>query len=70
MKISLRKRKPTYILRINKFGRNILNPILNNSLVKRRLLPNNMGNYMYHHCTQEYNNFGDILLEIYANEHL
>lgn len=54
--------------RMDKFGQNILNTFLNNSYVKKKLLPVNLGKYMFHHCTQEYNNLGDILPEIYKKE--
>jgi len=54
--------------RMDKFGKGILNSILNKSFIKKILLPNNLGKHMFHHCTQEYNNLGDILPELYKKE--
>lgn len=54
--------------RMDKFGKGILNSILNKSFIKKKLLPNKLGKYMFHHCSQEYNNLGDILPEIYKKE--
>jgi hypothetical protein len=56
--------------RMDKFGKEILNSILNKSFIKKKLLPNKLGKYMFHHCSQEYNNLKDILPEIYQNEKL
>jgi len=54
--------------RFDKFGQDFLNSILNNSFVKSKLLPNNLGKHMFQHCTQEYNNLGAILPELYKKE--
>lgn len=54
--------------RMDKFGQSFYNGILNKSFVKRKLLPANLGKHMFHHCTQEYNNLGDLLPELYNQE--
>lgn len=56
------------IERMDKLGQNIINAILNKKNVKRILIPNNLGKHMFHHCTQEYNNLGIHLPEIYKKE--
>ncbi len=53
------------IERMDKLGKGILNAILNKPFMKKRLLPNNLGKHMFHHCSQEYNNLNEILPEIY-----
>ncbi len=42
-----------------------LNGLLNQSFVKRRLLPKALGYKMFHHCSQEYHNLAEILPELY-----
>jgi len=54
--------------RMDTFGQVFLNAILNKSFVKRRLLPKDLGKYMFHHCSQEYSNLADILPEIFKKE--
>jgi len=49
--------------RMDKFSKGILNSILNKSFVKKKILPKDLGKYMFHHCSQEYNNLGDRLPE-------
>lgn len=56
--------------RMDKFGKRFLSYILNKSFIKKKLLPNDLGKYMFHHCSQEYNNLGDILPEIFKKENL
>lgn len=56
------------VKRMDGFGQKIINSILNNSFVKKNLMPKNIGKFMFHHCTQEYNNMGGFLPEIYAEE--
>ena len=58
----------TKVKRMDVFGERFLNSILNKSFIKKTLLPKDLGKYMFHHCSQEYNNLGDILPEIYINE--
>jgi len=54
--------------RMDKFGKGPLNKVLNAEFVKRKLLPNNLGKCMFHHCSQEYCNLAEILPELYENE--
>jgi len=56
------------IKRMDKFGENIINSVLNKPFVKKKLIPKNIGRYMFHHCTQEYNNLASILPEIFKEE--
>lgn len=54
--------------RMDEFGKEIFNFILNKSIIKKNLLPDSLGKHMFHHCTQEYNNLAEILPEIFKNE--
>ena len=54
--------------RMGGFAQGFFNSILNNSFVKRTLLPKNLGSSMFHHCSQEYHNLGAFLLELYQEE--
>jgi len=54
--------------RMDKFGQKFLNSILNKPFVKKKLLPKDLGKHMYYHCTQEYNNLGEILPELFKEE--
>jgi len=56
------------VQRMNKFGQAILNTILNNSFVKRTLMPKDLGSKMFHHCSQEYHNLASLLPELYSEE--
>ena len=56
------------VKRMNPLGSGILNRLLNNRIIKKQLLPKELGRHMYYHCTQEYNNLGEILPEIYEKE--
>ena len=54
--------------RMNKFGRTIINSLLNKPFIKRRLIPKNLGRYLFFHCTQEFNNLSSILSVLYQKE--
>ncbi|MEO0337867.1 MAG: hypothetical protein AAF242_01505 [Bacteroidota bacterium] len=51
--------------RMDRFLEKPINFLLNQPLIKKKLLPKKLGKYMFHHCTQEYNNLNEILPEIY-----
>ena len=57
-----------YIERMDQFAATLLNSLLNSAFVKRKLLPENLGKYMFHHCTQEYNNLAQLLPELFSSE--
>ena len=57
------------IRRMDKFGQTILNTILNQSFIKRNLIPKGVAKHLFHHCTQEYHNLADILPELYKQLH-
>ncbi len=44
----------------------IINRLINTRIVKKILLPKNIGSKMAMHCTQEYNNLAAILPELYS----
>jgi len=58
------------VQRMNKFGARILNTILNQSFIKRTLIPKNIGHNMFHHCSQEYHNLAKLLPDLYPTENL
>jgi len=56
------------IKRIGGFAKPFLNRVLNNSFVKKRMIPAIAGSSMFHHCSQEYHNLAERLPEIYEEE--
>jgi len=56
------------VKRIGGFGQGILNKILNQPFVKKKLIPKAVGKSMFHHCSQEYHNLADILPQVYGEE--
>jgi len=53
------------ISRMGGFAKGLLNKVLNQSFVKRKLIPANLGEKMFHHCSQEYHNLAQILPEVF-----
>ncbi len=53
------------IYKINKAEEVDLHPILNMTFVKKRLIPDEVGVNMFHHCAQEFHNLAEVLPEIY-----
>lgn len=58
------------VRRMSGFGQSILNTILNQPFVKRKLIPKKIGKAMFHHCSQEYHNLAEILPQVYQEEKL
>jgi len=56
------------VRRVSGFGKPILNTILNQPFVKKRLLPPTVGKALFHHCSQEFHNLAAILPQVYAEE--
>lgn len=56
------------VQRMGGFGQAILNAILNQPFVKRKLIPKSIGKSMFHHCSQEYHNLAEFLPELYQEE--
>ncbi|MEM1576009.1 MAG: hypothetical protein QXT98_00675 [Archaeoglobaceae archaeon] len=55
-------------LEVEGFGGKILSWLLNRPIIKRRVIPRDVGKHMFHHCAQEYHNLSEILPEIYNEE--
>jgi len=53
------------VYRMGGIAQGLLNKVLNQAFVKRKLIPANLGPKMFHHCTQEYHNLAEILPELY-----
>jgi len=53
------------IYEINEDEKIKLNPILNKPFVKKRLIPDDVGPNMFHHCSQEFHNLAEILPAVY-----
>ena len=58
------------IERMRGIGKPFMNSILNQSFLKRKLIPKGIGQAMFYHCSQEYHNLAAILPELYREEHL
>lgn len=56
------------VRRMGGFGQGILNVILNQPFVKKKLIPKAVGKAMFHHCSQEYHNLADILPQVFSEE--
>jgi len=56
------------IYKINESEEVRLSPILNRSFVKKRLIPDEVGPNMFHHCAQEFHNLAEILPQVYQEQ--
>jgi len=56
------------VKKMNHSGKSLLASIMNTSFMKRKLLPKNLGEKMFHHCSQEYHNLAGLLPQLYSEE--
>ena len=45
-----------------------MNTILNQPFVKRQILPQAVGEALFHHCSQEFHNLAAVLPQVYQEE--
>jgi len=56
------------VKRMGGIGQAFLNALLNQSFIKRNMIPQEAGSSMFHHCSQEYHNMSEFLPQLYREE--